>query len=161
MEMEQASNGADRQGILETGLSRRAWIRLSLAAAGALALAGLRRFLSYEEAPARPTRLTLDIAAAYGPNSVTAVPALNCWLVRDEAGFYAVSGVCSHLGCLVQAGEDGFNCPCHGSRFTREGLLVHGPALKPLTQVQVSRVADGRLVVDASVSVPLGTRLAF
>jgi cytochrome b6-f complex iron-sulfur subunit len=158
--MERPADTPGEDELLRIGLSRRAWIKLSLAAAGVLALAGLRRFLSYEEAPARPTKAVLGAALTYPVNSLTAVPELNCWLARDESGFYALSSVCSHLGCLVQPQGEGFSCPCHGSRFTQEGALVNGPALKPLQQVQVGQTADGRLEIDAGVTVAPGVRLA-
>lgn len=37
---------------------------------------------------------------------------------------------CTHLGCKLtyNPGEDSFDCPCHGSRFTRDGKLIEGPA---------------------------------
>ena len=37
---------------------------------------------------------------------------------------------CSHLGCELQWNEEeqSFDCPCHGSRFSREGELLDNPA---------------------------------
>lgn len=56
---------------------------------------------------------------------------------RDAAGtLHAVSAVCSHLGCIVSwnSAENSWDCPCHGSRFTYEGEVIHGPAVKDLEQ---------------------------
>lgn len=54
---------------------------------------------------------------------------------RDpQAHVHAVSAVCTHLGCAVEwnPAETTWDCPCHGSRFTFEGDVIQGPAVKPL-----------------------------
>ncbi|MEW6475751.1 MAG: FAD-dependent oxidoreductase [Actinomycetota bacterium] len=54
---------------------------------------------------------------------------------RDEAGrLHAVSPRCTHLGCLVDwnTAERSWDCPCHGSRFTPDGSVLQGPAVRPL-----------------------------
>lgn len=52
----------------------------------------------------------------------------------DDGGFHAVSPVCTHVGCLVafNPAERTWDCPCHGSRFTTDGHVLEGPALKDL-----------------------------
>lgn len=37
---------------------------------------------------------------------------------------------CPHLGCRLEWNpeEESYDCPCHGSRFDREGRLIDGPA---------------------------------
>jgi ubiquinol-cytochrome c reductase iron-sulfur subunit len=39
-----------------------------------------------------------------------------------------VVGVCTHLGCVPTRNNDGWTCPCHGSRYDNSGRVVHGPA---------------------------------
>ncbi|HEX5642604.1 MAG TPA: FAD-dependent oxidoreductase [Thermoleophilia bacterium] len=47
-----------------------------------------------------------------------------------------VSGdpACTHMGCTTQwnEAEGSWDCPCHGSRFTESGEVLHGPAIEPL-----------------------------
>jgi glycine/D-amino acid oxidase-like deaminating enzyme/nitrite reductase/ring-hydroxylating ferredoxin subunit len=59
---------------------------------------------------------------------------------RDEQGqVHAFSAVCPHLKCIVQwnPGERSWDCPCHGSRFTRFGEVINGPAMVNLQPEQV------------------------
>ncbi len=57
---------------------------------------------------------------------------------KDENGkLSTVSATCTHLGCIVtwNKAEKSWDCSCHGSRFTPDGNVIHGPAVKPLGQV--------------------------
>jgi len=40
---------------------------------------------------------------------------------------------CTHLGCkLLEKSDDKLICPCHGSKFTKTGIVLNGPAEKNL-----------------------------
>jgi glycine/D-amino acid oxidase-like deaminating enzyme/nitrite reductase/ring-hydroxylating ferredoxin subunit len=59
---------------------------------------------------------------------------------RDDDGReHAVSARCTHLGCIVawNSGERSWDCPCHGSRFARNGTVLMGPAVRPLPPQQL------------------------
>lgn len=65
-------------------------------------------------------------------------------LYRGEGGeVHTVSPVCTHAACIVQwnAAEKTWDCPCHGSRFTTDGQVIEGPAVKRLEPVQVQAKA--------------------
>jgi glycine/D-amino acid oxidase-like deaminating enzyme/nitrite reductase/ring-hydroxylating ferredoxin subunit len=54
---------------------------------------------------------------------------------RDPQGeVHAVSARCTHLGCIVSwdPAETSWDCPCHGSRFSVDGEVIQGPAVRNL-----------------------------
>jgi len=83
--------------------------------------------------------------------TLAVLPAQKIFVVREPAGVYAMSAVCTHLGCLVQYEREQKRllCPCHGSRFSPDGHVTQGPAPRPLPRLQVS-LERGVLVVDTA-----------
>jgi Rieske Fe-S protein len=57
---------------------------------------------------------------------------------RDESGIHAVSPACTHLGCHVNwnNAERTWDCPCHGSRYTVDGEVIHSPTVINLRQIE-------------------------
>jgi glycine/D-amino acid oxidase-like deaminating enzyme/nitrite reductase/ring-hydroxylating ferredoxin subunit len=50
---------------------------------------------------------------------------------RDEHNaLHIVRAECTHLKCIVKWNNDeaSWDCPCHGSRFSLDGKVIHGPA---------------------------------
>lgn len=65
-------------------------------------------------------------------------------VVQPKPGEYvALSAVCTHLGCVVQwqEGKGEFLCPCHGGRFSPNGVVLAGPPPRPLESLAL--VVDG------------------
>lgn len=57
---------------------------------------------------------------------------------RDAYGqIHTFSAVCPHLGCVVQWNptEKTWDCPCHGSRFDKEGSVINGPSNQNLRKI--------------------------
>lgn len=72
------------------------------------------------------------------------------WLVNTtDQGPLALYMVCTHLGCLYkwEQANNRFECPCHGSKFTREGLYIEGPAPRSLDTFVVTIEGD-QVAVD-------------
>ena len=92
------------------------------------------------------------------PGQAYVPPGRSVAMFRDAAGVYAISLVCTHLGCIVKSQADGFECPCHGSRFSPDGGVTKGPAPKALPWRKVA-VAGGGIIIDEDVTVPPGTKV--
>jgi cytochrome b6-f complex iron-sulfur subunit len=127
--------------------SRRDFLKLAtdllFSLAGLLGLGGLLRFFSYQPDPTPPSEFDLGEASAYPPGSRTLLPDVPAVLYNEHGNYTALSLTCTHLGCTVEADEeDGFSCPCHGSRYNRDGLVLQGPAQKPLRALRVELQED-------------------
>ncbi len=64
---------------------------------------------------------------------------------------------CRHLGCPVAwtatTGNGGnFNCPCHGSVYTKDGQVKQGPANAPLYKHDFSLDQSGNLICKGRIS---------
>src|SRR3989454_4820818 len=81
------------------------------------------------------------------------------WLVRagfdpyaNAEGIYALSTVCTHLGCTPNwlEAEQKFKCPCHGSGYYKTGVNFEGPTPRPLERYAIALADDGQILVDKS-----------
>jgi cytochrome b6-f complex iron-sulfur subunit len=78
------------------------------------------------------------------------------WLVNQDGRLFALEARCTHLGCTPRwEAENGcFRCPCHGSRFSTEGVPLNGPATLPLVRLAI-RLEHDQVVVDRSLRAPM------
>lgn len=67
--------------------------------------------------------------AAPSPNT----PARS-WITQTDQGALALYNVCVHLGCLYawEQVTNRFECPCHGSKYQKDGTYIEGPAPRSL-----------------------------
>jgi len=130
------------------------------AAAGAFVLATLGMIRLPKAAvlssPSKKFRVTLPETLAAGQAYVP--PGRSVALFRDDEGVCAISLICTHLGCIVKAATEGFECPCHGSRFHLDGTVARGPAPSPLVWRKLTG-SGGTYIVDESAVVPPGTKV--
>lgn len=127
---------------------------IGIAAVGGIVLSGT--YLAPNVVKEPPTRFKAGSPENYPPGSVTLDKEQKVFIIRAKEGyFYALSAVCTHLGCITnwKAEEGIIACPCHGSKFDREGTKIAGPAPRPLPRFAMSLDDQGQLVVDKSVLV--------
>lgn len=139
---------------VKSEISRRDF--LNDVATGALGIAGLGamvvtyRYLSPNALFEPSTTFRAGNPDLYPVNSVTFNQDQQVYIVRTQEGFYAVSAVCTHLGCITQWKPDAnmIACPCHGSKFKSDGTKVEGPAPRSLPHFSIKLTQDGELLVD-------------
>jgi cytochrome b6-f complex iron-sulfur subunit len=142
------------EGASGNGISRRDF--LNEVTLGALGIAGLGsvavtyQYFSPNVLFEPPTSFRAGNPDLYPVHSVTILQDQQVYIVRMPEGFYAVSAICTHLGCVTQWKPDSnrIACPCHGSKFKADGTKIEGPAPRPLPHFAISLTADGELFVD-------------
>jgi len=72
------------------------------------------------------------------------------FLIRDTAGLYAVSDVCTHRECMLKNSNNRLECPCHEGVFTLHGQPMSGPVEEPLNHYYIYKNKQNQLVVDMS-----------
>jgi glycine/D-amino acid oxidase-like deaminating enzyme/nitrite reductase/ring-hydroxylating ferredoxin subunit len=63
---------------------------------------------------------------------------------RDDRGNpHAISPVCTHMGCHVvwNRTEHTWDCPCHGARYSQDGIVLTGPATRHLDILELEELA--------------------
>jgi cytochrome b6-f complex iron-sulfur subunit len=138
----------NRRFFLKLGLGS-----LGIAAAGTVAFAYqyLEPNVLYEPSPV----VNVGKPERYALNSVMLDVNSGIYIIHSQEGFFSLSAVCTHLGCLTtwQPETNQINCPCHGSKFDRDGAVVTGPAPKPLPWLKMWMNDDGDLLVDRATKV--------
>jgi cytochrome b6-f complex iron-sulfur subunit len=137
-----------------SNISRRDLLKICaqglLGLSGALGLAGLVRFLSFEPDPPPPQQFDVGPTSNYLLNTRTVIKEIPAILINSYGEFNALSLVCQHLGCTVDSKADGFVCPCHGSKYGPDGELLKGPAEKGLNHLKVEVTPANRIIIYKS-----------
>lgn len=86
---------------------------------------------------------------------------------HTSTGFSALSGACTHMGCLVlwNTADRTFDCPCHGGRFAEDGTSAPTSPVRynPLPNIQ-TRVESGQVwvyVVPPASATPPHTPIRY
>lgn len=79
--------------------------------------------------------LESDIQITIGEGKVVNVKGSKIGVYKDKEGkLHYVNTTCTHLGCELKwnPAEVTWDCPCHGSRFSIDGVILDGPAKEKL-----------------------------
>lgn len=80
-----------------------------------------------------------DVEIKAGEGMIVDVDGQRAGAYRDKNGIlHVVDTTCTHMGCEVKfnSAEISWDCPCHGSRYSIDGEVIEGPALKPLNKLE-------------------------
>jgi len=153
-------------GAEATGASGRRSF-LNLLSGGALAACGvavggaslvyLRPRVTYGP----PSKFSVGRPDAFTSGGQVVLPEAKMVIRRQGDRFCAISTVCTHLGCTVNATETGFDCPCHGSQYDERGDVIGGPAPSSLAWFRLSVATNGELIVDKHDTVDPDTYLEY
>src|SRR5262245_53033715 len=163
-------NGSNRRSFLA-----RLGISATLLGLAGQAFAFLRSLVPnvlYEQ----PQRFKVGTPSQFGEGAKF-FEAQRVFVFREQDTFFAISAICTHLGCTVKMerlnkpkrvkaqGRDfeeqaEFHCPCHGSKYYGDGTNYSGPAPKPLAYYKLEVAPDdGQLIVDMTAKVGPDFRL--
>jgi cytochrome b6-f complex iron-sulfur subunit len=108
--------------------------------------------------PAKKFKVTLPSSL---PSAQPYLPAgRSVAIVKEGNNVHAISRICTHLGCIVKPTDTGFDCPCHGSKFAKDGSVIKGPAPKALPWLEVKHLGGDNFIVDEGKNVPPGTTVS-
>jgi cytochrome b6-f complex iron-sulfur subunit len=88
------------------------------------------------------------LSAAGGAVLVQSVAGVFLLARLDDTSYSAIDAICSHQSCTV-TGADGaaYVCPCHGSRYDRNGRVLQGPATASLRRFATA-VSSGVVTIN-------------
>jgi cytochrome b6-f complex iron-sulfur subunit len=139
-----------------TSLTRRRLVRLGWITSVLLVVGGqLWLLLKLFLAPTAPGegrgQFTLGALDQFPVSSVKHFRKERCIIAHHPTGVLALSDECTHLKCTVDylPERQVIFCPCHSAQFSTTGVVLAGPAPRPLDRFAVM-VQDGQIVVDTT-----------
>lgn len=123
---------------MDRNRTRRGIFRTAAVAAGAVVVGGAADRLQQRTVPPLSTQSLVPDAGSWRPvAAVSALPTgqamrfsteeVHGILINDGGRVRALSGVCTHLGCLltINAEAQTFDCPCHDLAFSWSGSVLY------------------------------------
>ena len=119
---------------------------VALGASGILGMLGIAR-ITYPGTGTRTRTIRAGRPDDFPLHTFTLLEDKGLFIYRDHVCTRAVSATCTHLGCRLQKTGTGFRCPCHGSEFDKQGVVLSGPAPRNLDWLKMEFDYNGYLVV--------------
>ncbi len=143
-EVKQPSKEMQRKEFLTLALS----LGAGGLAAGAVGL-GAFKFMIPVVTYGMPKQFAIPMSALPGEGEELIFVDQKVLIRRRNNRLAAISLVCTHLGCTVARVTTGFQCPCHGSQYDEDGIVVGGPAPKTLPWHSIKKIPGDMVEVDA------------
>jgi nitrite reductase/ring-hydroxylating ferredoxin subunit len=116
-----------------------------------------------------PVGTAVGVPADFAATGLHIVAGTKVLVGRDDKGLYALTSICPHEFCDMDAKQggqpvgtvtaQGIVCNCHNSKFDNYGAVTKGPANKPLKPFAMALGCDGKLYVDKTTVVSIDQRL--
>jgi len=147
-EQQSKEAGVDRRGFINWVVT--GWLAMTASLVAGLSATGRFMFPNVLTEPPSSFKVGFPDDFAVGKVDERFKEKYRIWVVRNDTEIYALSGICTHLGCTPNwlEAENKFKCPCHGSGFYISGQNFEGPAPRPLERVKIVLADDGQILVD-------------
>jgi nitrite reductase/ring-hydroxylating ferredoxin subunit len=116
-----------------------------------------------------PAGTAVGVPADFTAAGLHILPGTKVLVGRDDKGLYALTSICPHEFCDMDAKQQGqsvgtvtaqgITCNCHNSKFDNYGAVTKGPANKPLKAYAMALGCDGKVYVDKTKVVSIDVRL--
>lgn len=130
-----------------------AWIAFGAATSGLLGMVYRYFFPNVNFEPEMELIIPKSFQITNGVNEAFKA-SFGTWIVKSEGQIFALSTICTHLGCIPNwtPATQTFECPCHGSGYYESGINFKGPAPRPLERFAISHTPEGNIKIDKSKS---------
>lgn len=71
-------------------------------------------------------------------------------VIRNDGKIYATSAICTHKSSQLRINGQELACPKHGSKFSINGTVTHGPAQNSLVRYEIKKNDAGHLIVNTN-----------
>ena len=135
-------------GNCTKGVSRRGFVGLLVSAVASISI--LRPLVAFS----KEKWVSVGMKDDFKDGEFKVIEKEKLFLFRDKDNFKAMSGKCTHFGCLVEKqGNETYLCPCHKAEYDKTGHVTKGPAKKDLVWHNVKVESTGEVFVDVKSEV--------